>query len=189
MGNFSQMDIKYSVFNATYSNSEEIAYFTVGHPLANGVQTTEVNVTMVLAGMSENSSNYVLIFFDSNWNATMVSVQGGYNVTGPAAQAYASAFFTFFSLFNNYADIWSGYYTGFTATSSGQQTFGNLHMQVTTYSGSSIAYLGYAFGSVSISIGQVPNTNFTMLTNLNAQYSYGASSTTVTIELISATQA
>ncbi len=189
LGNFSQMHVKYSAHNSTYSDNVDIAYFTVGHPLVNGIQTTEVNQTMVYTGTSSNSSTSFLLYFDHNWNITMVTVSG-MNFTGAQAQAFSYVFYGFFTMFGTYTTLWTDYYTDFNTVSTAQQTFGSVTMQVTTYSASSIAYMGVVYGSFSLSIGKIPNTNFSMLTNWSSTVTYTTgSSVTGTYELISATRA
>lgn len=189
LGNFSQMDVRYSTSNSTYSSGAEFSFFTVGHPVVNGISTTEVNMSFESTGGASNSSTSFLLYFDHNWNVTMATV-GGYNFTGIQASSFTYAFYGFFSFFSTYSTIWTQYSTDFSTVSSGSQTFGSVTMDVTTYSASSITYLGTAYGSFTISIGHIPNTNFSMLTKWSANAtSAGGSSGTVSYELVSATRA
>ncbi len=189
LGNFSQMHVQYSSYNSSESNTADVSFFTVGHPVVNGIQTTEVNETLASSGTSGNSTTSFLMYFDHNWNITMVTVSG-YNFTGPQAQAFSFAFYGFFTMFGTYSSIWTDYYSDFSVVSTGPQTFGSVTMQVTTYSANSIAYQGVQYGSFSLSVGQIPNTGFSMMTKWSSTVSYSSgSSYTATYELISATRA
>ncbi|HKT21038.1 MAG TPA: hypothetical protein VJR06_00235 [Nitrososphaerales archaeon] len=189
LGNFSQMEVRYTAQNSSYSSSVDFAYFTVGHPVVGGTPTTEVNMTISSSGSSGNSSTSYLLYFDGNWNVTQVTVSG-MNFTGPQAQGFAFAFYGFFSLFGTYSTVWTNYYTDLQFTGTAPKTFGSITMDVSTYTANSLTYLGYAYGSVSVSIGKISGTNLALLTNWDAHVTLSDGTTyTATLDLISATRA
>ena len=190
-GNFSQMTMMFSsenkssglVDNATWS------FHVIGKATINGSQLTVVNYTISYAGQSEGNYSAV-VYFDSGWNVTMINMNG-LNYTGMMADAFIAPFSAMFTSFFSYQQEYAAnpaLFSQFVQVSTDSQNFGGLSMQVTTYAASNIVTSNATVQSASLGIGQVPNTNFSILTFFHIDESVGTQQSSYTIALISATK-
>lgn len=190
-GNFSQMTMMFSsenkssglVDNATWS------FQVMGKETINGSQLTIVNYTISYTGQSEGNYSAV-VYFDSGWNVTMINMDGQ-NYSGMMADAFIAPFSAMFTSFFSYQQEYASnpaLFSQFFQVSTQSQNFGGLSMQVTTYSASNIVTSNATVQSASLGIGQVPNTNFSILTYFHIDESIGTQQMSYTLALISASR-
>ncbi len=188
LGNFSAIDVRYSIHNSTYAISEDTTYVVIGQMISNGTRLTVVNQTNAYLGSNSNSTTHFTLLFNSTWGLVLVSANG-HNYTGAIASAFDVAFSGFFGLTGAYGTIWTEYLSVIQPISTGRQTFGNLTLEVAKYSESSVFYGGSQYQNLNITIGKLQNTNLSLLTNLEAQVTVNYKTAyTFTYQLISATR-
>lgn len=191
-GNFTQMTMKLASENKSSGtvNNATWSFNVVGKTTINGTQMTIVNYTLTSTG--ESSGNYSAIFYyNSDWNVTMVTMEGQ-NYTGTMAGAFTGLFSVMFVSFFSYQQEYAAnqnIFSQFVKVSTQSQNFGSLTMQVTTYTASNIVTANATIQSASIGIGQIPNTNLSMLTYVHVDETVGSQEMIVTLALISATRA
>jgi hypothetical protein len=154
LGNFSQMTVEY---NESGQANSTFSYDVVGHPIINSSQFTEVNFTVTSTNNPSPSS--VILWYDSNGNATMIT-QNGYNYTsstyGNIDALYASAFQIGFLNPTNLNVLAQS-----TNMGSSAQTLGSTQLNVVSYNWN----VPYSSGETwSIHIGNVPGTSLYVLT-------------------------
>ena len=190
-GNFSQMTMMFSsenkssglVYNATWS------FHVVGKATINGSQLTIVNYTISYTGQSEGNYSAV-VYYSSDWNVTMINMNGQ-NYTGMMVDAFIAPFSAMFTSFFSYQQEYaanSTLFSQFLQVNTHSQNFVGLSMQVTTYTASNIVTSNATVQSASLGIGQVPNTNFSILTYFHIDESIGAQQLSYTFALISASK-
>ena len=191
LGNFSQMTMRFSaqnsstgpVLNATWS------FHVVGKATINGSALTIVNYTITSSG--ESQANFsALVYYNPNWNITMVTMNGA-NYTGVIASTFIGAFSVMFTSFFSYENQFLAnqtLFSRFVQQKTSSQTFGNLTMQVTTYTVAGIAIANASISNASIGIGKIPNTNLSMLTYFHVEETLAGTQHSYTLELVSATR-
>ena len=115
----------------------------------------------------------------------------GQNYTGAMASAFTGLFsvmfVSFFSYQQNYV-VDQNIFAQFVKVNTQSQNFGGLTMQVTTYTASNIVTANATIQSASLGIGQIPNTNLSMLTYVHVDETEEGQQMTFTFALVSATR-
>lgn len=155
----------YSYTDQHYSNLL-YAFKTIGHPVVNGTQETEVNVIFGDMAGSAPRANYT-IWFSANWTVqkfvswptrtapAMLTEYG--NGANASAQVSAGWFGGAFDLSGWLAGYTLQTYPGLVRTGTSNQTFGSLTLPITTYE-SRLCQDGQSY-SLDISVGQLPTSN------------------------------
>ncbi|MCL4518790.1 MAG: hypothetical protein M1587_06295 [Thaumarchaeota archaeon] len=190
-GNFTQMKMRFdSIYHGDTSNST-IEFVVLGTPIVNDTRLTEVNYTFTTVGSTGASNSTAVLYYDSNWNVTLATLDGQ-NFTGTVAAAftniYTGIFAAFFTVQNQYA-LNSYFYGQLQIQNTGPHTFGNTSMQVTTYTASNVQYGNETISTATIKIGSIDGTNFGMLVGLYVVGSDPTGPFTYNWQLVSATRA
>jgi hypothetical protein len=186
---FSAMKFQLS---ATSSSSNQPQTYTmgfqkIGSKVINSVPTTEYNFTYN-GGAGSNTT--ISLFYASN--GTIISaLEGGTMINGTNAKLVSNAVLYVFDIFLGYNGYFQNptYYSQLTPTGTSTQTFGQVTMDVTSYSASAVTFNGNQYGSVSVSIGKLPGTNYSMVVYFKASGTTTAGTGSATFQLISATPA
>lgn len=186
---FSAMKIQLSGSSSSSNGTqtETMAFQKVGTKNIGNIATTEYNFTYS-SGKGENSS--LALFYASN--GTVVSVlSDGTMLNGTTARYASVGVLEIFNIFFNYNGYFQNpaYYSELTPTGTSTQTFGQVTMDVTSYTASAVAFNGNQYGSVSVSIGKLPGTNYSMVVYFKATGTSTEGTGTGTFQLISATPA
>lgn len=186
-GNFSQLALQFSVINASTSTNATFSFAVVGHPVINGTRMTEVKYQI---SSGENITT-ATIYYDRNYTAEIVSI-GGQNLTGligMVGQTFLIAFTEIFPTIETQFGLNSTLLSNFQVRGMESENFGNLNMEVTTYSATNLEYSGAVIKNATISIGRVSGTNLSMMTYLHSDSIENGSEYQVTFGLISGTSA
>src|SRR5579872_3123412 len=193
LGNFSQMSIFFNVsskvngsqFGTISNNSSELisgSYFTIGTRSINGSTFTLVGINLELSSSTTTENESGTIYFDPNWNATVIDLNG-FNLTGSLASTFGGTLMIFFELPFLYTTLESAFLQGTQVLHEVNQTsatFGNVTMNVTNYNArisstnststlaidcgvmtaAQVSSSGYAL----LQMGTVPGTNASILT-------------------------
>jgi len=186
---FSAMTIQLS---STSSSSNQPEVFTmgfqkVGSKVVNKVPTTEYNFTY---SSSTGSNSSITLFYASNGTVISASV-GGTMFNGTEASSFTAGTLYVFNVFLGYNGYFQNpaYYSELAPTGTSTQTFGSVTMDVTSYTASAVTFGGNQYGSVSVSIGKLPGTNYSMVVYFKATGTTSQGTGTGTFQLISATPA
>jgi hypothetical protein len=186
-GNFTQLSIQFAFDNGTQVTNSTYSFSVAGHPTVNGTTLTEVNYDV---SSSNGNGTALTVYYDSNYTAVMVTI-GGQNLTGFSAEIGGSFLLVYTELFPNLqSEIGlnsSAMLSYFKMDGTSTQTFGNLKMDVTTYTLSNFNYSGNVINNAAISIGQIPGSTFSMVTSLRSSFTTNGTSYTISFELVSAT--
>ena len=179
-----------AVYHGATTNST-IEYFIVGTPLINGTRLTEVNYTFVTTGSTGSSNSSAILYYDSNWNVTLATLNGQ-NFTGSIANAftnvYTGIFAAFFTFQSQYA-LNTGFFGQLQFQNVGPQTFGKTVMQVSTYTATNVVYGNETITSATVAIGAIQGTDLGMLVGLHVVGSDPTGPFTYNWNLVSATRA
>jgi len=186
---FSAMTIQLSSTTSSSNQPEvfNLDFKKVGTAVVNGVQTTKYNFTY--SGSTGSNSTITLFYAD---NGTVVSASvGGTMLNGTNAHIIAAGALDIFNLFLGYNGYFQNpaYYSELTPTGTSSQTFGQVTMQVTSYTASAVNFAGNQYGSVQVSIGKLPGSSFSMVVYFKATGTTAQGTGTGTYQLISATPA
>jgi hypothetical protein len=188
-GLFSAMTIQLSATSSSSNQTEgtTMSFQKVGSEVVNGVPTTEVNFTY---SSNTGSNSSIALFYASNGTVVSASV-GGMMFNGTNARPISSGVLDIFNLFLGYNGYFQNpaYYSQLAPTGTSTQTFGQVTMDVTTYTATSVTFGGNSYGSVTVSIGKLPSSNYSMVVYFKASGTTAQGSGTATFQLISATPA
>jgi len=186
---FSAMTIRLSGTSSSSNGTqtETMAFQKVGTKNFGNVATTVYNFTY---SSQTGSNESITLYYASNGTVVSASV-GGTMFNGTYAQSFSSAVLGIFNVFLGYNGYFQNptYYSELTPTGTSTQTFGQVTMDVTSYSASAVTFNGNEYGSVSVSIGKLPGSNFSMVVYFSATGTTSKGTGTGTFQLISATPA
>jgi len=186
---FSAMTIRLSGTSSTSNGTqtETMAFQKVGTKNIGNLATTVYNFTY---SSKSGSNESITLYYASNGTVVSASV-GGTMFNGTDARGFSSAVLGIFNVFLGYNSYFQNpaYYSELTPTGTSTQTFGQVTMDVTSYTASAVTFNGNEYGSVSVSIGKLPGSNLSMVTYFNASGTTSQGTGTGTFQLISATPA
>ena len=184
-GNFSQLTLKFSVTNGSTTTNATFSFSVTGHPTINGTKLTEVNYQI----SSGDNSTAATIYYDSNYTSVIVSVDGQ-NLTGlggMVGESFLVAFTGIFPTIETQFGINSTLLSNFQVQGTKSESFGNLNMEVTTYSATNLDYSRLTIKNAKISIGYLSGTNLSMMTYLHSDAIENGSEYQATFGLVNAT--
>jgi len=185
---FSQIEFNSSSFGSASNESGWLrdSFRRTGTSMLGGVQVTDVNFTTV----SSYGNNSAVVYFDRNWTAVGVLQGGVLNGTDPEGEAgYLTGTFRevlgYNAFFANPTTL-----SEFKLNGTSTQKFGNVTMDVTTFS-----ILGPAYGNTPpnrtlFSLGRIPNSDYSLVVYWKeASTTQGGGTQTVAWQLVSASLA